>query len=50
MGGLITWVIAVPIIGVGVYTLIKSIKKSVTGGGCDGCTGCSSEDSGKCNH
>ncbi|WP_110942875.1 FeoB-associated Cys-rich membrane protein [Inediibacterium massiliense] len=36
-----TWIIGIPIIGLGIYCLIKSIKREVTGGGCSGCSGCS---------
>ncbi|WP_129599068.1 FeoB-associated Cys-rich membrane protein [Anaerophilus nitritogenes] len=36
-----TWIIGIPIIGLGIYCLIKSIKKEITGGGCTGCSGCS---------
>lgn len=43
MGNLITWIIAVPIVAVAAYILVKNIRKSATGSGCDGCSGCSSD-------
>lgn len=44
MGNLITWLIGIPIIGLGIYILVRSIKREVKGGGCSGCSGCSSEN------
>ncbi|QZY55392.1 DUF1206 domain-containing protein [Crassaminicella profunda] len=41
MGNLLTWVLGVGIIGLGVYCLIKGIKKEVNGTGCSSCKGCS---------
>lgn len=37
MGNVISWLIALPIIGFGIYSLIKSIIKEAKGGGCAGC-------------
>ncbi|WP_432407556.1 hypothetical protein [Wukongibacter sp. M2B1] len=45
MGNAINWIITLPIIGFGVYFLIKSIIKEVKGGGCASCTGtCNMDD------
>ena len=50
MGNLITWIIAIPIVAVAAYIIVTNIKKSATGGGCDGCSSCDSDKPGGCNH
>ena len=50
MGNLITWIIAIPIIAVAVYIIVKNIKKSASGTGCDGCSGCGTDDQNNCNN
>ena len=50
MGDIITWLIAVPIIGLGIYILVKNIKNGADGGGCSGCSGCGTDDEKKCGH
>ena len=43
MGTFLTVIIAVPIIGYGIYALVKSIKQEIKGG-CSGCAGCGVKD------
>lgn len=45
MGNIINWIIALPIIGLGIYFLVKSINKEAKGEGCAGCSGaCNMDD------
>ena len=41
MGNFITWIIAIPIVAIAVYILVKNVRGKVKGNGCDGCSGCS---------
>tara|TARA_B100000965_G_scaffold273666_1_gene231665 strand:- start:128 stop:277 length:150 start_codon:yes stop_codon:yes gene_type:complete len=47
MGNIVNWIIALPIIGLGLYLLVKGIKKEVKGEGCPGCSeSCNMDDCG----
>ena len=50
MGNLITWIIAIPIVVIAIYIIVKNITKSASGTGCDGCSGCGTDSQDKCNH
>ncbi|WIF95434.1 FeoB-associated Cys-rich membrane protein [Caminicella sporogenes] len=41
MDNVVTWVIALPIISFGAYSLIKSVKKGSQSCGLGGCSSCS---------
>lgn len=49
MGNIITWIIAIPIIAIAIYILVKNVRGSAKGGGCDGCSGCGSSDNKSCH-
>ena len=49
MGDIITWIIAVPIVLIAGYILVKNVRGKVKGNGCDGCSGCGSEESKSCH-
>lgn len=44
MGTIITIVLAILILGYGVYALVTGIKREVKGEGCSGCSGCCHSD------
>lgn len=50
MGNFITWIIAIPIVAGAIYIIVKNVKQSASGTGCDGCSGCGSRDSKDCGH
>lgn len=49
MGNFITWIIAIPIVAIAIYILVKNIRGKTKGSGCDGCSGCSSGGSKPCD-
>ncbi len=50
MGDIITWIIAIPIVAVAIYILVKNIRGKAKGDGCDGCSGCSGGEEKPCDH